>query len=160
MEYSGAGGKLIHEKNQKQKSRDTVPLMLHNTCYSVLYCTYICSGFVWMCLCVFIVLVDYAFTYCIVISTSIPFLLRGQSHELFAVGRDYNRSTPPRPLRKFFLRVKSNPRWNQYLQLKKASYSLLLQSRHYESKLPYIIKDHTGCELAPAPPPPRQITQL
>jgi hypothetical protein len=26
MEYSGAGGKLIHEKNQKQKSRDTVPL--------------------------------------------------------------------------------------------------------------------------------------
>jgi hypothetical protein len=22
----GAGGKLIHEKNQKQKSRDTVPL--------------------------------------------------------------------------------------------------------------------------------------
>jgi hypothetical protein len=27
MEYSGAGGKLIHEKNQKQKSRDTVPLI-------------------------------------------------------------------------------------------------------------------------------------
>jgi hypothetical protein len=27
MEYSGAGGKLICEKNQKQKSRDTVPLM-------------------------------------------------------------------------------------------------------------------------------------
>ncbi len=26
MEYSGAGGKLIHKKNQKQKSRDTVPL--------------------------------------------------------------------------------------------------------------------------------------
>ncbi len=26
MEYSGAGGKLIYEKNQKQKSRDTVPL--------------------------------------------------------------------------------------------------------------------------------------
>jgi hypothetical protein len=26
MGYSGAGGKLIHEKNQKQKSRDTVPL--------------------------------------------------------------------------------------------------------------------------------------
>ncbi len=25
MEYSGAGGKLILEKNQKQKSRDTVP---------------------------------------------------------------------------------------------------------------------------------------
>jgi hypothetical protein len=25
MEYSGAGGKLIHEKNQKQKSCDTVP---------------------------------------------------------------------------------------------------------------------------------------
>ncbi len=27
MGYSGAGGNLIHEKNQKQKSRDTVPLM-------------------------------------------------------------------------------------------------------------------------------------
>jgi hypothetical protein len=27
MRYSGAEGKLIHEKNQKQKSRDTVPLM-------------------------------------------------------------------------------------------------------------------------------------
>ncbi len=26
MQYSGAGGKLIHQKNQKQKSRDTVPL--------------------------------------------------------------------------------------------------------------------------------------
>jgi hypothetical protein len=26
MEYSGARGKLIHQKNQKQKSRDTVPL--------------------------------------------------------------------------------------------------------------------------------------
>ncbi len=26
MGYSGAGGKLIHEKNQKQKSRDSVPL--------------------------------------------------------------------------------------------------------------------------------------
>ncbi len=26
MGYSGAGGKLIHEKKQKQKSRDTVPL--------------------------------------------------------------------------------------------------------------------------------------
>ena len=26
MGYSVAGGKLIHEKNQKQKSRDTVPL--------------------------------------------------------------------------------------------------------------------------------------
>jgi hypothetical protein len=26
MEYSGAREKLIHEKNQKQKSRDTVPL--------------------------------------------------------------------------------------------------------------------------------------
>ncbi len=26
MEYSGAGGKLIYEKNQKQKSRDTVLL--------------------------------------------------------------------------------------------------------------------------------------
>ncbi len=26
MEYSGAGGKLIHEKNQKQKILDTVPL--------------------------------------------------------------------------------------------------------------------------------------
>jgi hypothetical protein len=25
MEYSGAGGKLIHEKNQKQKISDTVP---------------------------------------------------------------------------------------------------------------------------------------
>ena len=31
MEYSGAGGKLIHEKNQKQKSRDTVPLTLIST---------------------------------------------------------------------------------------------------------------------------------
>ncbi len=27
MGYSGAGGKLIHEKNQKQKSHDTAPLM-------------------------------------------------------------------------------------------------------------------------------------
>ncbi len=27
MKYSGAGGKLIHEKNQKKKSRDTVPLI-------------------------------------------------------------------------------------------------------------------------------------
>jgi hypothetical protein len=26
MRYSRAGGKLIHEKNQRQKSRDTVPL--------------------------------------------------------------------------------------------------------------------------------------
>jgi hypothetical protein len=26
MGYSGAGGKLINEKNQKQKARDTVPL--------------------------------------------------------------------------------------------------------------------------------------
>jgi hypothetical protein len=26
MGYSGDGGKLIHAKNQKQKSRDTVPL--------------------------------------------------------------------------------------------------------------------------------------
>ncbi len=26
MDYSGAGGKLIRQKNQKQKSRDTVPL--------------------------------------------------------------------------------------------------------------------------------------
>ena len=26
MEYSGAGGKLIHEKNGSKKSRDTVPL--------------------------------------------------------------------------------------------------------------------------------------
>jgi hypothetical protein len=32
MGYSGAGGKLIHEKNQRQKSRDNVPL-------NVLYCT-------------------------------------------------------------------------------------------------------------------------
>ncbi len=30
MEYSGAGGKLIREKNQKQKSRDTVPLRREN----------------------------------------------------------------------------------------------------------------------------------
>jgi hypothetical protein len=27
MEYSGAGGKPIHEKNQEQKSRDIVPLI-------------------------------------------------------------------------------------------------------------------------------------
>ncbi len=26
MGYSGPGGKLIHEKNQKQKSRNTFPL--------------------------------------------------------------------------------------------------------------------------------------
>ncbi len=26
MGFSGAGGKLIYEKNQNQKSRDTVPL--------------------------------------------------------------------------------------------------------------------------------------
>ncbi len=31
MEYSGAGGQLIHEKNQKQKSRDTVPLSKCNS---------------------------------------------------------------------------------------------------------------------------------
>ncbi len=30
MQYSWAGGKLIHEKNQKQKSRDTVPLNLYH----------------------------------------------------------------------------------------------------------------------------------
>ncbi len=30
MEYSGAGGKLIDEKNQKRKSRDTVPLRLES----------------------------------------------------------------------------------------------------------------------------------
>ncbi len=28
MVYSGAWGKLIHEKNQKKKSRDTVPLII------------------------------------------------------------------------------------------------------------------------------------
>jgi hypothetical protein len=28
MEYSGAGGKLIHEKTRSKKSRDTVPLTL------------------------------------------------------------------------------------------------------------------------------------
>jgi hypothetical protein len=33
MEYSGAGGKLIHEKNQKQKSRDTVPLSIFYLLY-------------------------------------------------------------------------------------------------------------------------------
>ncbi len=33
MGYSGAGGKLIHEKNQRQKSRDTVPLrIIHFWC--------------------------------------------------------------------------------------------------------------------------------
>jgi hypothetical protein len=30
MVYSGALGKLIHEKNQKQKSRNTVPLRMEN----------------------------------------------------------------------------------------------------------------------------------
>ncbi len=29
MEYSAPGGKLIHEKNQKQKSRDTVHKHVH-----------------------------------------------------------------------------------------------------------------------------------
>ncbi len=29
MVYSGAGGKLMHEKSQKQKIRDTVPLKVH-----------------------------------------------------------------------------------------------------------------------------------
>ncbi len=29
MEYSRAGGKLIHEKNQKKKYRDTIPLIGH-----------------------------------------------------------------------------------------------------------------------------------
>jgi hypothetical protein len=33
-EYSGAGGKLINEKNQKQKSRDTVPLMSWQKVYT------------------------------------------------------------------------------------------------------------------------------
>jgi hypothetical protein len=28
MEYSGAGGKLIHEKTRSKKSHDTVPLMV------------------------------------------------------------------------------------------------------------------------------------
>ncbi len=32
MGYSGAGGKLIHEKKQKQKSRDTVPLSTFRVC--------------------------------------------------------------------------------------------------------------------------------
>ncbi len=31
MGYSGVGGKLIHEKNQKLKSRDTVPLNSYGT---------------------------------------------------------------------------------------------------------------------------------
>jgi hypothetical protein len=31
MEYSGAGGKLIHEKNQKKKSRDTLPFKGYTT---------------------------------------------------------------------------------------------------------------------------------
>ncbi len=31
MGYSGAGGKLIHEKNQKLKSHDTVPLNSYGT---------------------------------------------------------------------------------------------------------------------------------
>jgi hypothetical protein len=30
MGYSGDGGELIHEKNQKQTSRDTVPLIFYN----------------------------------------------------------------------------------------------------------------------------------
>ncbi len=29
MEYSRAGGKLIHEKTRIKKSRDTVPLKVH-----------------------------------------------------------------------------------------------------------------------------------
>ncbi len=29
MGYSGAGGKLIHEKNQKKKSRLSAPLKVH-----------------------------------------------------------------------------------------------------------------------------------
>ncbi len=29
MEYSGAGGKLIHEKNRSNKTRDTVPLKMN-----------------------------------------------------------------------------------------------------------------------------------
>jgi hypothetical protein len=33
MGYSGAGGKLIHEKNQKQKSLDTVPLDMKLFCF-------------------------------------------------------------------------------------------------------------------------------
>jgi hypothetical protein len=33
MGYSGAGGKLIHEKNQRQKSRDTVLLMTPKNCF-------------------------------------------------------------------------------------------------------------------------------
>jgi hypothetical protein len=42
MEYSGAGGKLIHEKNQKQKSRDTVPLGI---AFILLYFTHTLSLF-------------------------------------------------------------------------------------------------------------------
>ncbi len=30
MGYSGAGGKLIHEKTRREKSRDTVPLSTHD----------------------------------------------------------------------------------------------------------------------------------
>jgi hypothetical protein len=30
MEYSGAGGKLIHEKTRSKKSRDTVPLKVYS----------------------------------------------------------------------------------------------------------------------------------
>jgi hypothetical protein len=36
MLFSGAWGKLIHEKNLKQKSRDTVPLILLFT--AKMYC--------------------------------------------------------------------------------------------------------------------------
>jgi hypothetical protein len=48
MEYSGAWGKLIHEKNQKQKSRDTVPLrdgtlLPSSFRYTVVYVEYICK---------------------------------------------------------------------------------------------------------------------
>jgi hypothetical protein len=40
MQYSGAGGKLIHQKkNRSKKSRDTVPLRL------IFICRYPCSKF-------------------------------------------------------------------------------------------------------------------
>jgi hypothetical protein len=36
MGYSGAGGKLIHEKNEKEKSPDTIPLK-HQTSTQIFF---------------------------------------------------------------------------------------------------------------------------
>ncbi len=47
MVYSGAWGKLIHEKNQKQNSRDTVPLKWWRRPYLSFSVRFFCEPFLW-----------------------------------------------------------------------------------------------------------------